>query len=264
MKIYLSADIEGTCGIVDWEETDLDTTVGAYSREQMTKEVAAACEGATMCKADSILVKDAHGSARTINPLYLPENTSILRGWARDPHIMMAGIDPEFDVTLFVGYHSGSSQNGNPLSHTMHCDYDYIKINERVMTEFMINAYTSIYYGVPVAFISGDEMVCKDAKEIFPNIVTVPVSKGIGQASISIHPNLAIKKIKEGVKMALTGDLNRHLITLPNKFKVEIKFRQHYRAYKASFYPGVELLNSQTIQFETNDYYEFLRMFFFI
>lgn len=264
MKIYLSADIEGTCGIVDWEETDLDAAVGAFSREQMTKEVAAACEGANICNAESILVKDAHGSARSINSTYLPENTSILRGWARNPHIMMAGIDSNFDATIFVGYHSGSSQEGNPLSHTMHCDYDYIKINGRVMTEFMINAYTSIYYGVPVAFISGDEMVCNDAKEVFTNIVAVPVSKGIGQASISIHPNLAIRKIEDGVKEALSGDLKRHTINLPEKFEIEIKFRQHYRAYKASFYPGVVKLNSQTIKYETNDYYEFLRMFFFI
>ena len=236
----------------------------SYFRGQMTKEVNAACIGANELSCREILVKDAHGSARSINPSQLPENVKIHRGWARNPHIMMAGIDNSFNATLFIGYHSGSSMNGNPLSHTMHCNYDYIKLNGRVMTEFMMNAYTSIYYNVPVAFVSGDKMLCDDAKEIFPNIVTVPVSEGMGESSISIHPHLAAKEIKEKVKESLTGDLSRHMVKLPEKFEFEIKFRQHAKAYRASFYPTMEKLDSQTVKFVTDDYYEFLRMFLFI
>ncbi len=71
-------------------------------------------------------------------------------------------------------------------------------------------------------------------QKLNPNIVTVPVSKGIGNGSISIHPNLALKKLKK-VSKALSGDLSRHLIKLPDKFKIEIKFREHYKAFKASF-----------------------------
>lgn len=264
MKLYISADIEGTTGIVSWDETELGSSTGKYHRDQMTKEVNAACLGANELGTKTILVKDAHDSARSIDINLLPENVNLMRGWTRNPHIMMAGIDESFNATAFIGYHSGSSQNGNPLAHTMHCDYDYIKINNRVMTEFAINAYTSVYYGVPVAFVSGDEMLCNDSKELFPNIVTVPVSKGLGLSSTCIHPNLALKRIQEGVKEALSGDLKRHLIKLPEIFDVEIKFRQHFRAYKASFYPGVKQINSQTITFKTSDYYEFLRMFLFI
>ena len=68
----------------------------------------------------------------------------------------------------------------------------------------------------------------------------MPVSKGIGNGSISIHPHKAVKMIKEGVKEALSGDLSRHIIKLPDRFEIDIKFKNHYKAYKASFYPGVE------------------------
>ena len=66
MRLYLSADIEGTCGIADWAETER-ATMDDYRpfAAQMTAEVAAACEGAVAAGAEDILVKDAHDSART-------------------------------------------------------------------------------------------------------------------------------------------------------------------------------------------------------
>ena len=47
MKVYLSADIEGTCGIIDWNETErsMPNDYDIY-RHQMEREVAAACRGA--------------------------------------------------------------------------------------------------------------------------------------------------------------------------------------------------------------------------
>jgi len=46
MKIYISADIEGTTGITDWEEAGKGHPTYQEFRERMTDEVVAACEGA--------------------------------------------------------------------------------------------------------------------------------------------------------------------------------------------------------------------------
>ena len=47
MKIFLSADMEGTCGIVSWPETERSTPFDyTPAQKQMTREVAAACRGA--------------------------------------------------------------------------------------------------------------------------------------------------------------------------------------------------------------------------
>lgn len=56
MKVYISADIEGTCGIVDWEETNLHDPQATYHKEQMTKEVNAACLGANDLGCEDIFV----------------------------------------------------------------------------------------------------------------------------------------------------------------------------------------------------------------
>ena len=67
MKVFLSADMEGTCGIVSWPETERATPFD-YSpmQKQMSREVAAACRGALAAGAEEVLVKDAHDSARNI------------------------------------------------------------------------------------------------------------------------------------------------------------------------------------------------------
>ena len=67
-RIFISADIEGTCGICHWDETELGKGEYEPFRHQMTAEVAAACEGANAAGAKEIFVKDAHDSARNINP----------------------------------------------------------------------------------------------------------------------------------------------------------------------------------------------------
>ena len=73
MQIYISADIEGTCGIADWSETERKT-MDDYRpfQQQMTREVAAACAGAVAAGAEDILLKDAHDTARNIDPTALP------------------------------------------------------------------------------------------------------------------------------------------------------------------------------------------------
>ena len=46
MKVYLSADIEGITGVTHWDEADRQSPDHKEFKEQMTAEVAAACEGA--------------------------------------------------------------------------------------------------------------------------------------------------------------------------------------------------------------------------
>ena len=81
-RIFLSADIEGTAGIVHWDETEYGKNGYEYFRRQMTREVAAACEGAREGGADEIVIKDAHDSARNILPDELPQGVKLFRGWA--------------------------------------------------------------------------------------------------------------------------------------------------------------------------------------
>ena len=260
MKIFISADIEGVAGIANWEEARKTSEAYPYFAEQMSKEVGAACEGATMAGAREILIKDAHGSGRNIDPSKLTENAKIIRGWSGHPYKMLQGIDESFDAVVFIGYHSYGGSNENPLAHTINSSIiDYMKLNGEYLSEFSMYSYLAAYLGVPVAFLSGDKGLCEDAKKLNENIVTVAVSEGKGAASMSIHPNKAVNLIEEGMKDALKGDLTKNKIELPKKFSLEIRYNFHGNAYKNSFYPGVVQNSPKSILFETDDYFEIMR-----
>ena len=260
MKIYISADIEGVAGITAWEEARKSSPNYPYFAEQMTREVAAACEGATMAGATGIIVKDAHASGMNINPSKLPENIKIIRGWSGHPYKMIQCIDESFDAIVFIGYHSYAGSDQNPLAHTISSSIiDYMKLNGEYLSEFLLHSYLAMYLKIPVAFLSGDKGICEEAKKFNENIVTVATSEGIGAASISIHPDKSVELIRDGVRLALEGDLGKNKVELPEKFALEIGYRYHGDAYKKSFYPDAVQNSPKSILFKTDDYFEIMR-----
>lgn len=265
MKLFISSDIEGTCGICNWDETQKGHPDYEYFAKQMSKEVAAVCSAALESgKIEDILIKDAHGTARNICPELLPEGVKLHRGWQGVPGAMMAGVEKGFDAVAMTGYHSAAYTEGNPLSHTTNLANQYVKINGNIASEFMINAYQAAYYGVPVILVSGDQALCDQAHDVCPHIETACVSEGCGGASISIHPRTALNLLRQKMKEALGKDLSCYKIELPKHFHVEIEFKEFVKAQRSSFYPGAKREGTKCISFDADDYYEVLRFLFFV
>jgi D-amino peptidase len=263
MKIYITADIEGITGAAHWDETDKKNADYGEFREQMTAEVAAACEGALNAGASDIWVKDAHWTGRNILPSKLPRHVRLVREWSGHPFEMMQELDQTFYAALAIGYHSRAASGTSPLAHTMNTNITYIKINGQYAAEFMISAYTAGLVGVPMVFVSGDAGVCQEAQELIPNLSTVAVMQGMGSSTISIHPQLAVEQIRLGVEKALKGDVAKCCLQMPGHFSIEVSYRKHASAYHASFFPGVTLKEPHTVKFEAENYFEVLRFFSF-
>ncbi|MFR6378172.1 MAG: M55 family metallopeptidase [Oscillospiraceae bacterium] len=258
-RIFLSADIEGTmrhrplgrnragqAGLRAFPPPD-----DPRSRRRMRGAFVAGCE--------DLLIKDAHDSARNLIPAELPERVSIFRGWGSDIHSMMSGIDASFAGAIFTGYHSSSNTDASPLCHTMNLDNVSIRINGIQASELVINTFAAALYDVPVLLVTGDLGVCKQAKRLCPAIYTVPVSRGCGNGSISIHPAEAVKRIREKAEMAVADGIahpEKFAVALPNNFDVEVEFVKHNRARRASFYPGVKQIGPRTVRFSSDAYYD--------
>jgi D-amino peptidase len=257
-KLFISADIEGTCGIADWKETEPGCPFSDYFTIQMSKEAGSAALAAEDSGYGEIIIKDAHDSARNIRPELLPQSAKLLRGWTNDPLCMMSGLDGSFTAAAFTGYHSPAYSGGSPLCHTMTTSVMSVRLNGEYVSEFTLNAYTAAWLGVPVVLVTGDEYLCEQAKKLIPEITAVPVVRGIGGGTLSVHPDKALKMIYEGAKSALAGDVSKCLAKLPESFTMEVTYKRQPQAYRCSFFPGAKLSDPNTVVYTTDNYKELL------
>ena len=264
MRIYISADIEGIAGITAWSETIMNELDYVKQAKQMSLEVAAACKGALAAGATEIIVKDAHDTGRNINHKDLPKEVKLIRGWSNHPYSMVEGIDDTYDGVIMLGYHSGAHSNGSPLSHTLNPKTVVnMKINGQDANEFLIHAYVCHALNVPVVAVTGDESLAHMVQDFDSNIATLAVQKGFGGATISIHPDLALERIEATVTQ---GILNRSncVLNKPEDFKLEITYKKHTDAYRASFFPGVKQISEYVVIYETTSYQELMGALMFI
>lgn len=266
MKVFISSDIEGIASTTLWDETHTLTQPGMAvpHTRQMTLEVKAACEGAIAAGATEIVVKDAHGSATNIDPNMLPSCVRVIRGWTGHPYAMAYGIDKTFDAAMFIGYHSAAGRCGNPLSHTFTTKTNKIRLNGMICSEFLLYSWACAMEGVPTLLLSGDKMLCDDSQGIHPHLTTVAVKEGYGGATISLNPALACEKIREAAEKALAPGFSKEVPALPDHFVLELSYKEHKDAVRASFYPGCKQIDDTTVRFETDCFFEVLRSVRFI
>ena len=264
MKVYISADIEGVAGIAHWDEAGKKQPEYQEFRAQMTADVAAACQAAAAAGATEILVKDAHGSGRNIIADQLPETARVIRGWSGHPFGMLQDLDDQFDAVVLLGYHGAATDPRNPLTHSFTRYFSELRLNDLVCAEFHIVSYLAASVGVPVIMVSGDQGICATAKHFNPAITAVVTGGGAGASNTGLHPARARQAICDGITAAMAGDITRCQITLPPEFELAIRFNNHAKAYRNSFYPGARLADHETVAFKAQTIFDIARMLSFM
>jgi D-aminopeptidase len=80
MKVFLSTDMEGTAGVVDWSQCRGPSQEYEYYRGQLQAEVNAAIDGALAAGATEFLVNDSHSTMQNLRPDELHGRASYLSG----------------------------------------------------------------------------------------------------------------------------------------------------------------------------------------
>ena len=253
LKVFISVDMEGVAGLINWDETEQGGPDYPLFRKLMTEEANAAIAGALDAGATEIVVRDAHGSARNILPDLLRPEARLIREWT-SPLSMMEGLDKTFDAVVFVGYHARSGTPNAVLKHTMSLTiYDLI-LNGVRMPEAGWNAAIAGYFDVPVVFLSGDSAICKQVQEILGPIETAAVKDGIGTAASMIHPMRAQEMIRKGVATALRN-LKAYKPYKPAvPYKLEIAFTDENLAMRAAWVPGAVRTSERSVSFTSNNF----------
>ena len=264
MKVYISVDIEGCAGITHWDEADKTHADYAEFREIMTGEALAAIEGARDAGATEIWVKDAHSSGRNLILERLPEDVRVIRSWAGHPFGMVQELNDSFDAVVMVGYHSAAGSEANALAHTLSLDAAEIRLNGRRASEFLIHALAAASVGVPVACVAGDRGLMEEMAAVNAQIAAIPVKEGAGQSTVSMTPAGARRAIRDGVAAALKADLAACMLPIEPHYALEIAYGDPNLAARHQHYPGAWHIGNRTIRFETDAFFDVLRMLTYV
>ncbi|UZM97091.1 M55 family metallopeptidase [Lysinibacillus sp. MHQ-1] len=119
---------------------------------------------------------------------------------------------------------------------------------------FLINTYAAALHGVPVSFVSGDVGLTEEIQTVNENIVTFATKEGIGNATISVSPKLTLMETKRLVESSMKVPREHIQVPLPERFMIEIIYRDHTRAYRNSFYPNATFKPHNSVEFNTDDF----------
>jgi D-amino peptidase len=259
-SVFISNDMEGISGIVDWRQTGGDTGEYDYGRKLMVGDLNAAIEGALAAGVEEIVVSDAHGGMKNLQPEEVHEAAYLIRGSPK-PWSMMEGISGDFDAALYIGYHAMKGTENGVLAHTISGNaVDSIHINGRETGEFGLNAALAGWHGVPSIFVAGDAAVAAEAKAFVPNIKAAVVKWAVGrQAAKCLHPARARALIKKTVTNALgdIGGVEPYRVNEPVEFV--LKYGNSLGGDAGATLPYAERLDGRTIRAVFEDYPKAMR-----
>jgi D-amino peptidase len=212
----------------------------------MTQEANAAIEGAFAGGAQDVLVNDSHGTMDNLLQDQLDPRARLVLG-APKLDCMAEGITAEHDVAFFVGYHAAAGGSG-VLAHTFSSSLTEVRLNGAAVSEAEVNALQAAAVGVPIGLLSGDDVICRVARDVFPRVNTVEVKQARGVCSaISVSPAEARTLIRDAAAKAVSNLPDLRPVGVPAVLDVEVDMPLAIAAEQGSMMPGVERVANRTL-----------------
>lgn len=265
LKVYISVDMEGIAGVVTSDQ--LGPTGFEYdrAREFMTGEALAAIAGAKEAGATEIVVSDSHGNGESLLIDRFPDDIRIVRSWPR-PLMMMEGIDSSFAAAIFIGYHASTNSPAGVRAHTISsANLASVSLNGVTVPEAGINAAIAGRFGVPVVFISGDDIAVDETRKLLGDVEGAVVKRAISfHAASTMTPKAAQQLIREHVKTAVERRAAFKPYIVKPPVTLDLVFKNYRPAEMLAFLPIVQRTASHAIRFTGRDMIEVSRFLEFI
>jgi D-amino peptidase len=254
VRVYISVDMEGVAGVVNVDQCRRAGSDYPLARKWMTGEANAAALGAFEAGAAKVLINDSHGDMANLLLDELDARVEVLSGSLK-PRSMAAGVEQQFDVALFVGYHAGASSAAGVLDHTYYgrvvAD---VTVNDRRLSETGLNALVCGVHGTPVGLVTGDATTCAQAREQLGDVVTVEVKQALSRyAAKSLHPEAARAEIQAGARTACEERRRFTPFKLAAPLRLQVRVHNSAMADQAMLLPRTTRLDGVTLAYATDD-----------
>ena len=204
VKVFISFDMEGVAGIVDWSQCRGPGQPYEEGRRLLLGEVNAAIDGAMAGGATEIVCNDSHGTMNNLDPAELHGQAAYVSG-RHKPLYMMQGLDATADLVFMVGYHGSISGESSVLSHTYNpAVISHVALNGTRVGESGINALVALACQAPVGLITGDQHTIAEADPFLPDAERVVVKESFTRfGAANLHPEVARELIGDGARRAV-------------------------------------------------------------
>ena len=271
MRVHIISDMEGVAGIVKGGQVNAEKGGELFEegRKLYTEEINAAVRGAKAAGATEIVVMDCHGAGGdyTFNSL-VPDLIDpaceyvVQQEWTEYTDVLEQGCD----AALFVGMHAMAGTPDGVMNHTVSGQsWLNLSFNGTLVGETGINAALCGNWGCPVVLVTGDEAVCREARELLGDgVTTVAVKWGLGALSArSLAPLRARELIEEGARAALADPSAVQPYDPGRPCEIRVEYKHTHAVDKLRRVPAVELVGPREIVVRGDDWWSAWQSFFF-
>jgi D-amino peptidase len=269
MRVHVISDMEGVSGIVKGKQTSGGAPLYDEGRRLYTEEINAAVRGAKASGATEIVVMACHGAGNefSFNSL-LPELLDPACDWVVQEEWTeyTAFLESGCDAALFVGMHAKAGTPDGGLNHTVSgSEWQNLWFNGVAVGETGINAALCGTWGCPVALVTGDTAVCREATGLLGDgVTTVAVKESYGvQSARMIAPARARSMIEEGAKRALSNLSAIEPYDPGQPAEVKVEYKRTDLPDRLRYRQGVERLDGRTIVSRADTWWEAWKQFYF-
>ena len=130
-----------------------------------------------------------------------------------------------------------------------------VRINGRSFGELGLNAGAAGHYGVPALLVSGDQIVCEEARELLGSgVIAVQVKESRGHlAAENLHPNAARRKLREAAARAVRERPDVQPLKVRTPVEVEVGLARPVFADFAELIESLERVDGRTVRFTRPD-----------
>lgn len=265
MKLFISVDMEGIHGTTSWSDLEGPARVANYERAWLElswilRGIAASERDADI---DEICVCDSHARGEGI-PFkgFGDPRVTMVRGYPR-PYYMLEGLDKSFAGLFLVGYHASIGTRGGMMDHSYSASCIYrVRLNGVESGETEINARLAGFHGVPVCFVSGDDILeAQLAGSFDPMPVYVRTKEGLGRFAGKMYaPEKLEGEFVEGARKAVDGLAGFKAACGSCSTELEIELASTVVADAVAVIPGLKRVSGRTVRYSNGDFRNIYRM----
>ena len=180
---------------------------------------------------------------------------------------MMQGLEEGgFDAAMLIGYHAGSTNESGLMAHTMYgIVIRELRINGQVESETLLSAGIAGHFGVPVIFISGDDVYVEETRGLLDDFEAVVTKTSYGTLSgNTLTPKKARALTRQKVGKALGRIKDFKTLSFEAPITLQVEFKHRLPAEMLDYLPIVKRTSAYTIEYKAEDMLDVARFVSFI